>query len=495
MKSSNFSSVDNTPKKHATRAIGFHILWGLVIAFSARVAAGQNDFVAISWLFGICFILPIIMPISFSITGLISIAVFLDQSLWFLHDTVIVDTIYEHPALIIKPPEVLIMAITIKNLAQKNISWRRNLYLEIMSFFWLTSLAISTATSLLHQIPIRNMLIYSEIRGPITFIISAWILYSHLKKSKTFYISIFAILVFIQLLISFISWSTGVSLLWVSYAPNYVGNWNAFFGADESVKIALVALTISLPIILSGAQVQFKNFGILKGQYFWNFLGIISLIAIISSGKRGGILHLGTILFVALTLLELRAKITLIKIIAIASVFGSIVLSLGIGSQSFQSTISRIKGEGRVEQSDSGRLSDFINASEHIQANILFGSGPGTKLDLDRVTSRGGEDSLSIHSSILHIWSRQGVFGVLSILLIYFLPILAVMRNLGKHAYFDRSHKISLVFLLGFMLGHFFWELFILPFYTGYRVSFALSFMIALIFITNEKRKANGVRN
>ncbi len=477
---------DSPPRNHfalsARNVTLSHVAWGLTVAFSGRIAAGVGPWLPVlTWELIVLFLVPLFLPLRYRLATLISVIVFLDQSLWFLHGRIEVDTIYEHAATLVKPPEIVLFALCLRLVSA---NWRQSGFPAIMLCIyalWLFVILISVGVALHHGNGFGDILVFSEFRVLVSSFLAVLILFQTARRNLAFVVDCFAILLAIQLFISLVSWSLGLSLLWQSYAPNYVGNWAAFFGADESVMVALVGFVLAISLMLApDGRPELTRLP----RWFWGILLSITLFAILASARRGGIASVTIVISSVAIFASLHTKYRLVLSGAfLAAILAGLVVFDPFSSVA-DNVMSRLTGKGNVVQSDTGRALDKLQAREYVDDHFVFGTGPGTKLPLLRTQAYGVVESLSIHHSLLHVWVRFGLAGIVLYCALYAVPATFALRLATRPSRVaSAAWHLLISASLGYILAQFLWGLYTPAIYINFRQMSSLILVTSFILV------------
>lgn len=462
--------------------------WAMLTVFSAKLAVmpGQ-EWVLIGWSALFLFVLPVFLPIRFVVAQILATIVFLDASLWFQLGLETYDTIYQAPGSLVKPPELLLTVLAIKLFSRRDLKISLPVSVLVISYLFLLGLALSVLVAVYLGTPIEGILSFSEVRSPALMVIGLLLLAPVAQHNPKSIIDSLGIFILVHFSISLLSWLGPVSLLWESFAPNYVGQRSAFFGADESVMVYLLLQALAVSVLLSARPNELSDFG----RFFWSAILAVTIFAIIASFRRGGIFGSAILLAYIAAFVGIQIKVRLaFALLFIAPVALFILLQLDL----FEPLMMRLRGEGSVAVSDAGRSYDLIQAKAYVEENFWFGTGAGTKLALWRTQSYGVPESLSIHHSIYHVWVRLGVFGALAYALLLLHPLAYAGYNIlgGKQRAMARPRAQLGVCMSGLVAALFAWGIFTPAIFVNFRQSgvwIVATILIFAIFSSNSARQ------
>jgi O-antigen ligase len=237
-------------------------------------------------------------------------------------------------------------------------------------------------------------------------------------------------------------------LAYVRYGSLPVAQESAF--AHDSVIYLALSIGLCTFLVLRGAS----------GRDRWVLLGLtlISLVAILATGRRSGtlvlVIGLGAILFLTA---KHRPILTAYAAIAIA-VVGTLYVAAywnkeyGALAQPARAIRSQINPSERDDSSDLYREFERANLEETIRYNRLFGIGFGRPfghyVPLPDLTSYWPLQSYTPHQNIMWLWLKMGILGIAIILATFAIAIrrcLSVLRSSGPNS--DTWQIAAIVFV------------------------------------------------
>ncbi len=459
-------------------------LWAIGVALAGKVAAASGSAAAImGWQAIFLFLLPVIMPLRYLLATILAVIVFLDASLWFLQGDFPTNTVYESNGAFVKPPEFLALALVLRLILLRDLPDTIPKFFTFSAFFWIAVIIMGGFTALFLQRPISDILIFSEMRSPIVMALFALMLAPLITISPRFFIDTYAVLILVHFGISLASWLTGFSLLWPSYAPNYIGGHTAFFGADESVIVYLLANAIALALLVSPPDRDISGFG----KKFWMVIFILSAFAILASLRRGGV---GAMAIAILTLFIFSGLRIKLRFLVVFVVLGPLLFGVTTQTGVLDGLMSRLAGEGSTAVSNAGRVSDFLEGMGYVSDNIWFGTGSGTRISLSRTQAYGVYDSLSVHNAILHVWARFGALGFITYCLVFLSPIIVAFLH-SRRCFWPQAVLMRNLCLAmsGLLLALFIWTLLTPPIYLNFRQGGVWAMGVGLVFAAIARQK------
>ncbi len=458
-------------------------LWGLFVAFSAKVVTMVGSpSVMILWQAIVLVGLSLILPMRFLAASIVACIVFLDASLWFQQGVLGVNTVYESAGAEIKPPELLLAVLALRLLPVLRREPPLPSWMKVLGTLWIAVIVMGAFTAYFGGTPIRTILIYSELRSPIMMIIALILIAPLVRARPQFFVDTFGTFLLVHFAISLLSWATGVSLLWASYARAYVGGQTAFFGADESVMVYLLVQAIALAVVVGGRPEVLTDLP----RWVWIVVLAAATLGIIASLRRGGVLTSAIVGVFVFAFSNVHQKT---RIIAVLAVFAPALVLLAYRSGIVTGVTTRLSGEGSAALADAGRAQDRIQAFDHVMDHFWFGTGPGTRLELARTKAYGVYESLSIHHSLLHIWVRFGIIAVVLFVALFVLPVLSSLGALVRSSEDQeiRTFRILIVSQIGLLTGLLLWGLSTPVIFTNFRQAAVWVFAVAFLFAAQDR--------
>lgn len=431
------------------------LLWALIYAVSARFSASVGTATAVlAWQLIFLILIPLIMPLKYTVATILASVVFLDVSLWFQSEISGPNTIYESPGAWIKPPELLLVILVLKTSVYRRRTPRIAGSIKNLCIAWLGVVILGGMIAVHNGIPIGAILTYSEMRSPFVAVVMFIFLAPLIRANRRFFIDCIGWMVLAHFLVSLVSWATGFSLLWQSYASNYAGSQAAFFGADESVMVYLLAQAFAFGCILCPGAEELTR----SGRIFWFLVLGVSTFAVVTSLRRGGVLASAVLVLFVFVFAPIERKIRLVSILLLAA---PILLILLDRNGALMALAGRLSGEGSAAISDAGHESDVAEAARYVSAHFWFGTGPGTRLELSRTEAYGVSDSLAVHHSLYYIWIRYGIAGAFIYVGLFCVPVLKVLQAAlrGNHDRDSKVRQIMSLCMAGLLAGIFIWGL------------------------------------
>lgn len=451
-------------------------IWALGVVTAGKLAAASGSAAALmAWEALFLFVIPMLLPLRYLLATILAVVVFLDASLWFLQGNFPTDTVYESEGALVKPPEILLLALVLRLGLVRNLPDVMPSGMKAAITAWCVVIVIGVFTALMLERPLRDVLIYSEVRSPVVMVLYVLALAPVMKIAPRFFIDMLALMVLAHFPVSLLSWWSGVSLFWPSYAPSYVGSHYAFFGADESVMVYLLANALALGMLVSSPDARFSEFG----RKLWAVVFLVTAFAIVASLRRGGVGAL-VILVLALFLFSgWRSKLRLVAVLAVLSpLFFGASGQLGMLDAFF----ARLQGDERAQMSNAGHLSDLMQGMAYAAEHFWFGTGAATKVALIRTQAYGVSETLSIHNAVLHIWVRYGVFGALAYAVLFLMPLaLALAAITERRSGLSGSARGLVIAMSGLLFALFLWTLATPAVFLNFRQSAVWAFGVAMI--------------
>ena len=453
------------------------IVWAFLFVICTKFAAAAGSpTVTLAWL-GLSAAICFILPIRYLVATIVATVVFLDASLWFLGDRVQVNTIYEVPGAFVKPPELLLLTLAARLLFIRNLIFDLPRSVTLAVFLWVSIVLVGGATATVYGRSTNDILIFSELRSPIIMTLGVFALYPIAKCRMSFLVDALGIFVLTHFAISLLSWAAGISVLWQSYAPNYAGSQSAFFGADESVIVYLLAFAISLALGFGRTSGQITELG----GTFWRCIFAVTSFAIIASLRRGGVAAAG---IVGLGFFVFSSVGTKLRILGAVAVLLPLLVVIANEVGALEALMSRLSGVGAVAQSDLGRGLDAAQGADYVSKYFWFGTGPGTRISSLRTQRYGVAETLSIHHALLHVWVRFGVLGAVSYILLFAAPIYCAFRVLMQRTSDEHraARRVLALSLASLLIGLFLWGLSTPALYINFRQGAV--WMIAVVLLS-----------
>ncbi len=480
------------------------IVYALVFALSARFAFQQgSDVFPIVWVFFVMCAPLFFFSERFLIVTVVAFIVFFEQSLWFISEGA-PETVYERDILGGKAVEFLVIALAGRFFFHKRRLSLINRNIMVLIFMWFLVIVQGLLVSQMNNVSLYNALIFSEVRSPALFALFLVLMYNYVRREVRFFLKMFVILMMLKVAITALSMYLGVDILWTSHASGYVGANAAFFGADESVKVALLAAAVAMfwflqstkipPFLMPGGRRDVTDRG-----WFLALCAVIFMVVIVAALRRGGIMGLGFIVLAGIPFAGGRSRLLMIALMLLAAAFVLFAFfgETGLLPGFLQGALERLLGvDKNVAQSDWGRKMDIIQGWEVIQRHPVLGHGAGTKLALARVATYGKAESLVIHQSLVHMWVKFGVLGVTTFILTFLIPLVAFWRNRAMIRAVCDPWLVAGAFAgASFLVAEFVWTLATPPFAMNFRSCAVVSFAIILIYAAINDARRVGARN
>jgi len=480
------------------------VVYALVFAISARFAfqQGSNIF-PIAWVFFVMCAPLFFLSERFLIVTVVAFIVFFEQSLWFISEGA-PETVYERDILGGKAVEFLVIAMAARFVVYEQNLSLINRGIMVLMFLWFLAIVQGLLVSQINNVPLYNALIFSEIRSPALFLVFLVLMYNYVRREVRFFLKMFLILMLAKVAFTAVSVYLGVDILWTTHASGYVGKQAAFFGADESVKVVLLAAAVAMFWFLQSSQIpQFltpnARRDVTDRPWFLGLCAFVFMLVIVVALRRGGIMGLGFVVLAGIPFAGVRSRVLLISVlmISLAFVLFAFFGETGLLPGFVQSALERLLGQDQnVAQSDWGRKMDIIQGWEVIRAHPVLGNGAGTKLALARVATYGKTESLVIHQNLAHMWVKFGILGVTTFILTFVIPLLMFWRNRTLIRTTCPPWLASGAFAgASFLVAEFVWTLATPPFSMNFRSCAIVSFAIILIFAEiNDVRRVGARR-
>ena len=426
-------------------------------------------------------ILLLIMTLKRSLLLITSFIVLIPQSLWYVHESNSIPTLYEIEIFNIKPIELFIYTLLFKILFLRIYSFKhskQHLFKSSKKFItlFLSLIFYGICLGMLKGNSKYDIFLFAEFRtlllGLVLLYVFSFILDNNVKNLVKYFKYLFG-LVIIKISFIFPEYFFGYDycILWPITAQNYLGGLTSFFGSDQDIYVILYPLlVVAAAVIVNKKITKFNNFYIL-----------ISIIVIILSLRRGPLIGLSVLSFYYLIKLSSKNKLisifiiplTLIQLFFLTSIFSSQSNSLFVSSY-----FDRLLGnDKKVQISNLGHITDILDAVNVIEKAPILGHGLGKRFSLQRMFMQNKDESIIVHSSILQLHAKYGIFG--SIMYIYFLVyyiLIAIKFNVKEFEYLYLVKAGGL-----FLVSIFFWELFTPPFMQGFRKTFFVMLSILSI--------------
>lgn len=455
------------------------LIFGTLLAVGARLAWGvSTDVAGILWLFVFMVTVPLLLSWEYVLTAMLALFVFCDQSIWFAAGDVSVETIYERDIVFIKAPELLLWISFLRCLMEGGRKTPLPSAVKVLIVSWSVTIVSGLFSGMIEGTPLRQAFTFSEFRTLLLFMVLIFLLLKKFADRPMFVVRLFCGLVAIKVGFGIVSALIDYPLLWQDSARGYVGTATAFYGADESVAVMLLAFSLASMIWLIDRN---------RSTMFWVVVMALTGFAILASMRRAGIAAMGIVILTLVLNARRHVRVMVGTFIVIGAALFFWVASepalVAALPDVVQGIMMRFVGNSQTEMSDIGREWDWVQAWEHIQAHFVFGTGPGTKLALWRTQAYGVSESLSIHQGYLHTWVRFGLLGVVSYTLTFALPIFAYFGRLGRSfGELDWQQRAILSACVGYLAAEFAWTLVTPPFLMNMRQSAMMGIAIFLIF-------------
>jgi putative inorganic carbon (hco3(-)) transporter len=226
----------------------------------------------------------------------------------------------------------------------------------------------------------------------------------------------------------------------------------------------------------------------------------IILLALVLTGSRGGFLSLGvmgTITFLGVghilwheeqfkPMVQLRA----LWLFTLLGVVGIVAMAL-VGVPALRNRVLSIFAM-REDSSNSYRLNVWASTWRMIQDNGLLGIGPGndTFKQVYGLYMIPGYNALSAYSIFLEMWAEQGVFGLLSFLVLIFISLLRLVIVLFSEK--ALSEKLLLIGLFSGLLGSVIYGVFDTIWYRP-AVNLLFWFLVATLATISEPERQKSI--
>ncbi len=479
------------------------VVYAIVFAISARFAFQQgSDIFPIAWVFFVLCAPMFVLGDRFLIVTVVTFFIFFESSLWFIGEGA-PDTVYERDILGGKAVEFLVIALGGRFLFHKHQLSLINRNVMVLLFLWFLVVVQGLLVSQINNVPLYNALIFSEIRSPALFTVFLVVMYNYIRHEIRFFLKMFVVLMMVKVAITAISINFGIDILWTTHAGGYVGKQTAFFGADPSVKVLLLAAAIAMFWYLKSAQTlalhrSGARLDITDRSWFLGLCTLVFALVAIAALRRGGVLGMGLILISGIPFAGVRMRLLLVALILVSVAFVSFSFygQTGLLPDFAYSALERLTGTDKsVAQSDWGRKMDIVQGWEVIQQHPVLGHGAGTKLALARVATYGKSESLTIHQNITHMWVKFGILGVTTYLLTFLIPLLAFWRNRMLVRKKCAPWLVAGAFAgASFLVAEFIWSLATPPFTMNFRTCAIIAFAIILIYAAINDARRIGTR-
>jgi len=475
------------------------VVYAIVSAISARFAFQQgSDIFPIAWVFFILCAPLFVLGERFVIVTVTAFFIFFESSLWFIGEDA-PDTVYERDIFGGKAVEFLVIALAGRFFIHKHQLSLINRSIMVLLFLWFLVVVQGLLVSQINNVPLYNALIFSEVRSPALFTVFLVVMYNYIRREIRFFLKMFTLLMMAKIAITAISINFGVDILWTTHASGYVGAQTAFFGADPSVKVLLLAAAIAMFWYLRSAKtIAVPRLGarrdITDRPWFLGLCALVFVLVAIAALRRGGVLGMSIILISGIPFAGARMRVLLMGLIlvSVAFVLFSFYGQTGLLPEFAQSALERLMGvDESVAQSDWGRKMDIVQGWEVIYQHPILGHGAGTKLALARVATYGKSESLTIHQNLTHMWVKFGILGVTTYLLTFVIPLAAFWRSRKLVREKCAPWLVAGAFAgASFLVAEFAWSLATPPFTMNFRTCAIVSFAIILIYAAiNDARR------
>ncbi|MBN1567881.1 MAG: O-antigen ligase family protein [Acidobacteria bacterium] len=489
----------------------------LLILFVISVRLFFLDLVGTAWAPYVWIIVMctafMILPIHLLVLILMAFVVFFQQSLWYMGSQTEILTIYEVEVFYAKPIEWLLATAFLRLLWHSRGKIRFNRRLLSIVFAWIIALVVGAMVAFVNEIPITDMMIMSESRNVIHFLLLFLFFGITLRSRLLWFTEWGVILCVTKVLISIPGYLLGYDLLWPTAALGYGGGHTAgFFGSDEDVITIVYGLCAAIGLLALDKSMNFVSEGIgpyktiegISGGVLSLRLGCSVGVAILAIGtflslRRGGILAAGIAVLVILMACRVRTSVLIGCISLMLSLFvvKGIVEDANWIPQTAKVFIDRITGADRATQiSNWAHLEDIRDGVDTLTEHWLFGRGIGARIESGRTSYYvgGPAQSLLIHQAILHVWLKMGMLGVAAYILTYVQAVRLSIRIWKR-----RRIRMSLMgwSQFGFLASMFVWELFTPPFFQNFRrtllMALAMS-ILAMVYKLLPNQEVQGLR-
>jgi len=479
------------------------VVYALIFAISARFAFQQgSDIFPLAWVFFVMCGPLFFLGERFLIVTVVAFIVFFEQSLWFISEGA-PETVYERGILGGKAVEFLVITMAARFVVYKQNLSLINRNIMVLMFLWFMVIVQGLLVSQTNNVPLYNALIFSEVRSPALFVVFLVLMYNYVRREVRFFLKMFIILMLAKAAITAVSVYLGIDILWATHASGYVGKQSAFFGADESVKVVLLAAAVAMFWYLQSEQMprfldpQARR-DITDRPWFLGLCAFLFMLVIVAALRRGGIMGLGFVVLAGIPFAGVRSRVLLISLMLIAAAFVlfSFFGETGLLPDFLQSAMKRMLGlDKNVARSDWGRKMDIIQGWEVIQRHPVLGHGAGTKLALARVATYGKTESLVIHQNLTHMWVKFGILGVTTFVLTFLIPMVMFWRNRTLIRTACAPWLVGGAFAgASFLLAEFVWTLATPPFSMNFRSCAIVAFAIVLIYAAINDARRVGAR-
>jgi len=228
------------------RSWGFVLLWTTLMVFSARFLFSHSGVVLpLVWVLLFAVAATLTMSRDVVLAQLLAFLVFFEQSIWYI-PLADIETIYEIEIFYVKPIEILVLMTIIRVIFSRNIIVIFPKHLFILSAGWLFVIFLGLGVAVTRGVDLYDIFIFSEFRTLLLALAMIFCLLALTVDRLVFFVNLLIIFAAAKALITALSLALGVDLLWPASAQNYVGDFYAFYGSDENIRVSLLALTFCL---------------------------------------------------------------------------------------------------------------------------------------------------------------------------------------------------------------------------------------------------------
>ncbi len=445
----------------------------------------SDDF--LKYYYVILIIFLIFSPLKYSLINYFCLIIFLPQSIWYSSYNQKFLTIYEIEILGAKFIELLTYSLLAKVIIIYHLNKNNNTNIlnnkisresKIFIFTWLLIIFLGVIRGIANGNSTYDIFLFAEFRTLLLGLCFFYILNKILLNKPKFilelinYFHVFLIVKLIFILPEYIFGSNYI-LLWPITAEGYIQNSPSFFGADSDVYIVLFGLF--LLVINMVEQKQYNNKKII--------LILVYCASIFLSLRRGPLI--GMIILTIYTLYKLNIINKILITYTFGILFSLLIFNIKDNSNIIMLFYQRIVGQDdKVQKSNLGHILDIQDSIKDISESPILGKGVGFRFDLTRMQIQNKDKSITAHSGLLQSWVKFGLVGVIFYLYTFLKFIRYKRYNLNNSFYLNAS--------ILFLLSIFIWELFIPPFFQGFRRTVIVMFAITLIVIANSNTIINN---
>lgn len=271
------------------------------------------------------------------------------------------------------------------------------------------------------------------IQLPITLFILSIIYFSY-KDTNSFVKTISVLITLVLLLELYFSYSPYFQI--IEYTKYNFSFANVLKGATANKNITAASLLIKIPFVIY-LIMSYKNRAI---QFLLSMISYSSFYLIFLLSARSAIIAFFAITIILLStfIIKLIKDKSIIKDPAILMIIGSLLFSvisfqLNFRNDNSASFIKRASTINTDDESTNQRIRFYKHSVDQIISNPIIGVGLGNwkikSIDYDKNDVGGYTIPYHTHNDFLEIGAELGIIGLLLYLLIFYYPIVRLIRN------------------------------------------------------------------